>query len=46
MKWQGGYVRENGTKVKEAAVTYLKLFFGYSLAEGTGGCRLQVVFES
>jgi hypothetical protein len=36
MYWQGGYVRQNGTKVKEAAVTYFKLLFRYYLEEGAG----------
>ena len=46
MPRQGGNVQENGTKVKEEALTYFKLLFRYYLEEGAGWRRPTVVFES
>jgi hypothetical protein len=45
MQRQGDTVQENGTKVKEAAVTYYKLLLRYYLEEGADWCRPTVVFE-
>jgi hypothetical protein len=35
MQWHGDNVQEDVKKIKEAAVTYFKLLFGYYL-EGAG----------